>query len=99
MRRYPPQSIYGCYDMVGNVREWTRSPWGTRARQLDEDYAYPWTSAREDVANSALYRVCRGGSYEDDPLALRCSARVGRNPNDTTFPGMGFRVVLERLDG
>jgi iron(II)-dependent oxidoreductase len=93
---YPPQSVYGCYDIAGNVGEWTCSLWGRQYLRPDPGYAYPWADdARNDPdANPYLYRVCRGGSAWDDVTALRCSARVGRAPDDTTFPGAGFRVVL-----
>ncbi|MBN1642961.1 MAG: SUMF1/EgtB/PvdO family nonheme iron enzyme [Anaerolineae bacterium] len=92
-----PQSVYGCYDMAGNVSEWTCSLWGASMLRPDPPYAYRWADdGRNDpAANPYLYRVCRGGSAWDDPAGLRCSARAGRAPDDTMFPGAGFRIVLQ----
>jgi formylglycine-generating enzyme required for sulfatase activity len=95
---YPPQSIYGCYDLVGNVREWTCSLWGLSALEPDEDYRYPWKADERNHlhADSAVRRVYRGGAATDRPDQLRCASRSSFDP---ALPGPkgkrhGFRVVL-----
>ena len=91
------QSPYGCYDMVGNAREWTRTLWGVSPREPDQRYAYPWSDdARNDLsAPSTTRRVVRGG--RDSKLArYGCAVRHSCFP-DRAGPRRnrhGFRVVL-----
>lgn len=96
---YPAQSIYGCYDLVGNVREWTSTLWGENRLAPDPQFHYPWSNdKREDLtAKSHFYRVYRGGAAADNPTHLRCSARNGYAPNQPGPPHkrFGFRVVLK----
>jgi formylglycine-generating enzyme required for sulfatase activity len=96
---YPPQSVYGCYDLVGNVRQWTTTLWGKRLIAPDPEFYYPWVSdqRRDDLkAKNHLYRVVRGAIFNDDLAQLRCSARSGFDPRTTGIRGKrhGFRVVL-----
>ncbi|MDX1616882.1 MAG: SUMF1/EgtB/PvdO family nonheme iron enzyme [Candidatus Promineifilaceae bacterium] len=95
---YESQSIYGCFDMVGNAREWTRSIWGQARREPDDRYRYPWRDdARNDPeAGQHLRRVYRGGSAAEAPDRLRCAARNGYAPDRCGPPGHrhGFRVAL-----
>ncbi len=96
---YPPQSEYGCYDLVGNVREWTSSLWGEKRLAPDPKFRYPWVNeGREDLqAPGHIYRVYRGGAAADKPDQLRCSTRNGYTPDKPgpPFKRHGFRVVLE----
>lgn len=97
------KSPYGCYDMVGNVGEWTATLWGNRNRAPDDDYRYPWPGdGREDgrndlSANERVRRVYRGGTSEYDQGPLRASRRGRQLPRQARFPGMrlGFRVVVQ----
>ena len=93
---YPAQTVYGCYDMVGNVREWTSTLWGRQLRP--PEFRYPWANDhREDLtASSYVLRVYRGGAAADRIERLRCSARGGYFPNKPGPPRKrhGFRVVL-----
>ncbi len=84
-------SPYGCYDMVGNVWEWTRSERG--------DYPYPaigtaaWKQReREDPA----FCVLRGGAFYNDHSSVRCAVRDLSWPDDRDDV-VGFRVVLSPL--
>lgn len=95
---FAPQNEYGCYDMVGNVREWTRTLWGERLREPDPRFAYPWQDdeRNEPHANDQIRRVWRGGGYADQIRILRCAAR---NPQLPTSRGVlhkrcGFRVMM-----
>jgi formylglycine-generating enzyme required for sulfatase activity len=92
---YPPQSPYGCFDMVGNIREWTLTRWGFNA--ITPDYPYPW---REDDRNNPgtggfVQRVCRGGAASD-PARMAVTARRGQDPRQPGLVNrrMGFRVAL-----
>jgi iron(II)-dependent oxidoreductase len=99
---FPQQSDYGCYDMVGNVREWTSTLWGTRQRAPDPQFYYPWaTDGRENLAASKfILRVHRGGAASDPLEKLRCSARAAYFPDKTGPPRKrhGFRVVMKLQD-
>jgi formylglycine-generating enzyme required for sulfatase activity len=87
-------SPFGCYDMVGNVSEWTSTIWGNKAGQ--PQFVYPYRNDgrdRLDVRGQPL-RIHRGGSYDDTIAQLGCSAR-GKYRPDARLPNTGFRVVLE----
>ena len=95
------QSLYGCYDLVGNVRQWTASPWGERLQAPDEECRYPWQQdsapANVELANASeiIRRVWRGGSYADPKEQLRCAFRGALIPTRAGAPQlrMGLRVV------
>jgi formylglycine-generating enzyme required for sulfatase activity len=95
---------WGLYDMHGNVCEWVLDPW-------NED-GYTWPAARPvpnpvTVPKKVWDRVVRGGSWFDDPEALRSAARMRSEPDwkaqDPQIPQsiwyltdatwVGFRVV------
>ena len=65
------KSVYGVYDMSGNVSEWTNSLF----------YYYPYkTKEFEDDNNVLTPRVTRGGDWRSDSVAkLRASYREGYN--------------------
>lgn len=96
---YPPQSIYGCYDLVGNVREWTSTLWGEKRLEPDPQFRYPWANdSRENLkAKSHIYRVYRGGAAADKIEQLRCSARNSYAPDKPGPPykRYGFRILLK----
>jgi len=97
VRAFQPQSVYGCYDLVGNGREWTRSAWGLDPRVPNRDYVYPWRPDRRNDPDlpAAIRRVFRGGRATT-PGGHRCSARGNFAPGETGPRGNrhGFRVVL-----
>ncbi|PPS42733.1 ergothioneine biosynthesis protein EgtB [Chroococcidiopsis sp. TS-821] len=70
------QSPYGCYDMLGNVWEWTAS--------LFQGYPgfthYPYIGYSQ-VYFDAQHYVLRGGSWATRPWALRCSFRNWYHPH------------------
>ncbi|MBP7694111.1 MAG: SUMF1/EgtB/PvdO family nonheme iron enzyme [Anaerolineales bacterium] len=84
--RYSPQgdSPYGCADMAGNVREWTRS--------LNRPYPYVAQDGREALEDDN-HRVLRGGSFGGNRERIRCASRHEAPPGSrrTTF---GFRVCI-----
>jgi formylglycine-generating enzyme required for sulfatase activity len=99
---YPAQSPYGCYDMVGNVRQWTRALWGEKRKEIDPAYLYPWANdSRNDLtAASIVRRIYRGGAAADELEDQRCTARHGAAPDSPGLPGkrFGLRVVMELDD-
>ncbi|MCF6245854.1 MAG: SUMF1/EgtB/PvdO family nonheme iron enzyme [Desulfobacula sp.] len=78
----------GVYDMAGNVKEWCR------------DY-YDKKAYSEHKKNNPVYlkkessRVVRGGSFNDNLIKLRCTAR-GKSLPGIKDGRTGFRLVLKR---
>lgn len=85
----------GLHDLSGNVWEWTSSRWGQD--WLKPDYIYAQWEAqrleREQLESEAdMYRVVRGGSWDDFTDDLRCALRNGSHPRGRGSL-LGFRVV------
>jgi len=83
----------GLLDMSGNVREWCQTRWDD---ENDQKYPLPYTAedGRENLAGGPnLFRVLRGGSWYDNPDALRCAARSGSLQYDR-YDHRGFRVCV-----
>jgi formylglycine-generating enzyme required for sulfatase activity len=95
---FPAQNEWGCFDLVGNVRQWTITLWGETRKSPDPRFMYPWRDdQRSDLnASRAIRRVVRGSSFKDHAKFLRCSARSGQAPDDAGLPGSrhGFRVMM-----
>lgn len=73
---YPQtQTIWGCYDMLGNVWEWTNS-WFAGYAGFS---SYPYKGYSE-VYFDNQHRVLKGGSYVTRPYALRNSFRNWYHP-------------------
>ena len=88
---YPEgQSHYGCYDMLGNVWEWTDS--------LFEGYGgftnYPYTGYSQAYFDGQHY-VIRGGSWATHPWALRASFRNWYHPWVRQIL-VGFRCATDK---
>ena len=81
------QSPSGCWDMLGNVWEWTASEFGGSAGF--EAYPYPGYS---QVYFDGQHRVLRGGSWITRPWALRSSFRNWYHPHVREVLA-GFRCV------
>jgi formylglycine-generating enzyme required for sulfatase activity/serine/threonine protein kinase len=74
-------NTFGLVDVVGNVREWTSSPFCSYTRRDCESPS----------------RVVRGGSFTDtDPDALRVTIRHKASP-DTRPANIGFRCARDAL--
>lgn len=91
---FPEQGTYGCFDMVGNLREWTISLWGKTSGR--PDFRYPLQKDSTDIgAHRLMRRVVRGGAGTE--IGMVCTTRSGYDPDD---PGsdskpFGFRVAMQ----
>lgn len=66
---------WGLYDMHGNVAEWTMDQYQEDYYESIEDGAHnPWR-----IPTKLHPRAVKGGSWDDDPEALRSSARLMSN--------------------
>lgn len=80
-------SVYGCYDMLGNVWEWTASWFGG----YEGFQFYPYRGYSEAFFDRQ-HRVLRGGSWATRSWALRCSFRNWYYPHVRQVFA-GFRCV------
>lgn len=81
VNHYPAgQSAYGVVDMLGNVWEWTASPYAS----------YP--GLRLPFHQPHTY-VLRGGSWVLAPRQLRCTYRCALPPHAWRYH-LGFRIVI-----
>lgn len=79
------KSIFGVYDMAGNVMEWTST--------LYKPYPYNTSDGREDLTINGA-RVLRGGSWSDGESNLRSTFRtklLASNQGDL----IGFRCAVD----
>ena len=99
-----PPNPWGLFSMHGNVAEWTGDKY-----EADFYARSPEAAPFNDPGEELYPHVVRGGSWDDDPAALRSAARLAsdeewsrRDPQvpkslwwhtDATF--VGFRVVRE----
>ena len=77
------RSWVGAYDMAGNVREWIADWYGDYTAEAQMNPAGP---------ESGIFRVMRGGSWFDTPLAIRATVRWGIDPTFSSSV-IGFRCV------
>lgn len=82
--RYEP-NVWGLYDIIGNVWEWTRSDY--------KSYPYKQNDGRNDIT-SVNNKVIRGGSWRDRIKKATSSTRDHYKPWQKVF-NVGFRVVVE----
>lgn len=76
-------SVFGVFDMAGNVWEWTDSFYSPYKNNLDLDVRY-----------QKQYRVLRGGSWENIHENTRTTFRHPLHP-DTKLPNIGFRCAID----
>lgn len=76
-------SPYGCFDMAGNVREWTQSWYEAYPGNTDVTAEY-----------GQVYRVLRGGSYLSGSFDVR-TVRRSFERMDVAEPDFGFRCAAD----
>ena len=95
---WPAQSVYGLFDLVGNIQQWTCSLWGEKRFEPGPEGRYPWTQeGRNDLqAHRLVRRVVRGGSFHEPQSDQVCALRRSSLPEDRGAPPSryGFRVVM-----
>lgn len=89
------RSMYGCYDMAGNIWEWCSTLWGED--MATPSYRYPWQDDGREAMEAApeLRRVLRGGCFSSGRLKANCTYRGSLEPGGY-WRGNGFRVVVAR---
>ena len=80
--------------MVGNVWEWTSTLWGDDWREATFTYPYQPDDRENPEASAAVYRIYRGGAFNDDGTLLGCSIRNYYAPH-IKCRDIGFRVVMD----
>ena len=78
-------NLFGLYDMMGNVWQWTGDWYG-------ESYYSESPRKNPQGASSGLHRVGRGGSWNDLPASVRASLRDGDTPGNRNSY-LGFRLL------
>jgi len=78
-------SSYGVLDMAGNVWEWV-------ADRYWDNYYIQSPDRNPPGPDSSVYRVLRGGSWDNVPHLMRSSNRAWRSPEYQSF-SVGFRCA------
>jgi formylglycine-generating enzyme required for sulfatase activity len=94
IRRSTPVGIFGnatpegVFDLSGNAYTWTLSIYD------EQQFPYPYKKddGREDIHQTGVRRVLRGGSWFDDPLDARAVCRSNGHPA-ARYDNISFRVV------
>ncbi|WP_342364088.1 SUMF1/EgtB/PvdO family nonheme iron enzyme [Terrarubrum flagellatum] len=87
------RSPYGCYDMAGQVWEWTSTLWGDDMATPSFKYPYDDDGREASDAGPHIRRVLRGGCFSSGRLKACCTYRGSLEP-DGFWRGNGFRIVV-----
>jgi formylglycine-generating enzyme required for sulfatase activity len=80
---------WGIYQVHGNVWEWVEDVWHMTYDGAPSDGS-PWVHSVDEDPRA---RVVRGGSWEDDPQALRSANRSKFLSDYRTYAILGFRLA------
>ena len=86
------QSTYGCYEMLGNVWEWTASWFDA----YEGFVSYPYRGYSQTYFDGQ-HRVLKGGSWATRPRAIRSSFRNWYYPSIRQILA-GFRCAVSQRD-
>lgn len=78
-------NMYGLFDMLGNVWQWTSDCWDQQPRAA---------TGASGSAESCRFRVLRGGSWMSDASNVRVTSRQRTDPEDADI-NIGFRVARD----
>ncbi|XP_063461785.1 inactive C-alpha-formylglycine-generating enzyme 2 isoform X7 [Pan paniscus] len=82
---FPAQNNYGLYDLLGNVWEWTASPYQAAEQDMRVLRGASWIDTADGSANHRARVTTRMGNTPDsasDNLGFRCAADAGRPPGE-----------------
>ena len=93
VRSYPP-NVYGLYDLIGNVWEWTPDPYSSPGRNGGEPKCCGGSNAIPGESSDSV-RVTKGGSHLCAPNYCQRYRPAARWPQtaDTSTSHLGFRCV------
>lgn len=96
-KKYHNESIYGCFDMVGNLKEWTSSTWGRNKDKPSEKNCFGHAEELTGMSVDPLvYMVLRGGK-SSCPEEVTTTSRFCALPGHNRYCGkykIGFRVAI-----
>lgn len=89
------RSPFGCFDMAGEVWEWTSTLWGDDMTTPSFRYPYAVDGREDPEAGPKIRRVLRGGCFSSGKLKA-CATYRGSLEPDGFWRGNGFRVAVSR---
>ena len=92
----------GIHDLLGNVWEWTDSPFSAYPKYKDFNLEIGKGTSKRNVPGitqwDANQRVTVGGSFQNDPIAARLTVRRGTERSQATN-AIGFRCAASTVPG
>lgn len=93
---YPDgRSPYGCFDLVGNIYEWTCTPWEAAGDAAGNQYTCTTPPLEGDDVAPGRQQVCKGGPLQSGSARGGCSVRH-RFAAHAKHASLGFRIVEQR---